>query len=96
MRNKVTIDGKEYTERTIKSINIDGKNIESNIIPNNMTSQKFIINANVNLIDDLQLEQKDLSAQDINKSEYMSLQNSKVKKSWIIKLIDSIKKIIQK
>lgn len=86
MANKVSIDGKEYTERSISYIEIDGVRKDDKVIQSSESSQ--IGNMNVSII------VKD------NEDEKLNLLKSifKVKenKSWIGRVIDRIKKFFNK
>ncbi|RDY23323.1 hypothetical protein CHF27_008735 [Romboutsia maritimum] len=96
MVNKVTIDGKEYTERVISSMDIDGVKTIQHIIPPQAAKADASANVTINLEGDKVEQSSLLQTQSIENKEEISalkLGENKEDKSWIKKIFDSIKKL---
>ena len=101
MGNKVIIDGKEYTERTISSIEIDGIKSNQQVIPPQSTKVGGTLNVTINLQED-KIEEPNLSKMEALKSNSVSsneqssvleVDKSKEGNQWIKKIVNLIKKL---
>ncbi|MGL4911906.1 MAG: hypothetical protein ACRC3Y_05665 [Romboutsia sp.] len=95
MSNKIMIDGKEYTERVIESINVDGVKSESNIISTELSVQQGIINASINLGSSGEAQIDNASMQSIENENTANIlqEENIIKETFISKVLSFIKKI---
>ena len=104
MSNKIIIDGKEYTERTITHLDVDGVKTNSYTIIPEASNSDGILNVTINVTSDIvQNSQSDSpqiqSVENIDKGEQLNISEvteNEETKSWIRKIIDSIKRFIKK
>jgi Mg2+/citrate symporter len=109
MNDKVVIDGKEYTQRSVSNLNMDGVQIDGNIIPQGLNGEDGVMNVTINLAEDEPENTQQLNSQEnedkgnISEIEYNENEDNisedvqnKETKSWVRKIIASLKKIITK
>lgn len=96
MSNKVIIDGKEYTEKSVDFMNVNGEKIESNIITADTANRENILNVTIKIKEDNNEEaQKQVNNNlNIETLEDTSLLEGEEKISWIKKIWISMKKFL--
>lgn len=104
MSKKVIIDGKEYTERTISYVEIDGVKTNGNVITPGLNNKGGTMNLKIAVTsvveESVQTDSPQIqSIENIDKGEQLNISEvteNKETKSWIRKIIDSIKRFIKK
>ena len=104
MSKKVIIDGKEYTERTISYVEIDGVKTDGNVITPGSNNKGGTMNLKIAVTsaveESIQPDSPQIqSIENIDRGEQLSISEvteNKETKSWIRKIIDSIKRFIKK
>lgn len=105
MGSKIIIDKKEYTERTVDSLQINGTTISNNIIDTSSLDNSYIVEVNINTGVEMQVssESKSIDAQSIdiesiesNKTKETASVEKVASKSLISRFIEFIKNLFKR
>lgn len=98
MSNKVIIDGKEYTEKSVDFMNVNGEKIESNIITADTANRENILNVTIKIKEDNNEEVQNQKNDTLNIESVENIDSLKgeEKISWLKKIWISIKNIFTK
>lgn len=98
MSNKVIIDGKEYTEKSVDFMNVNGEKIESNIITADTANRENILNVTIKIKEDNNEEVQNQKNDTLNieSVENIDLLKGEEKISWLKKIWTSIRNIFTK
>lgn len=98
MSNKVIIDGKEYTEKSVDFMNVNGEKIESNIITADTANRENILNVTIKIKEDNNEEVQNPKNDTLNIESVENIDSLKgeEKISWLKKIWTSIRNIFTK
>lgn len=98
MSNKVIIDGKEYTEKSVDFMNVNGEKIESNIITADTANRENILNVTIKIKEDNNEEVQNQKNNTLNIESVENIDSLKgeEKISWLKKIWTSIRNIFTK
>lgn len=98
MSNKVIIDGKEYTEKSVDFMNVNGEKIESNIITADTANRENILNVTIKIKEDNNEEVQNQKNDTLNIESVENIDSLKgeEKISWLKKIWTSIRNIFIK
>ncbi|CEH34919.1 hypothetical protein [Romboutsia lituseburensis] len=98
MSNKVIIDGKEYTEKSVDFMNVNGEKIESNIITADTANRENILNVTIKIKEDNNEEVQNQKNDTLNIESVENIDSLKgeEKISWLKKIWTSIRNIFTK
>lgn len=98
MSNKVIIDGKEYTEKSVDFMNVNGEKIESNIIIADTANRENILNVTIKIKEDNNEEVQNQTNNTLNIESVENIDSLKgeEKISWMKKIWTSIRNIFTK
>lgn len=98
MSNKIIIDGKEYTEKSVDFMNVNGEKIESNIITADTANRENILNVTIKIKEDNNEEVQNQKNDTLNIESVENIDSLKgeEKISWLKKIWTSIRNIFTK
>lgn len=98
MSDKVIIDGKEYTEKSVDFMNVNGEKIESNIITADTANRENILNVTIKIKEDNNEEVQNQKNDTLNIESVENIDSLKgeEKISWLKKVWTSIRNIFTK
>lgn len=98
MSNKVIIDGKEYTEKSVDFMNVNGEKIESNIITADTANRENILNVTIKIKEDNNEEVQNQKNDTLNIESVENIDSLKGEEKifWLKKIWTSIRNIFTK
>lgn len=101
MGSKITIDGKEYTQRVIQSLEINGATTPNNLIDATSINNNYIVEVNINTGEEVRIatSEEDVKIQSIEEEtieEELKPIERVESKSLVSRFIDFIKNIFKR